>query len=131
MPVIENGRVALTQITAGDDLLGFFFSEETFEKSLEDGINRPLAARGLTPVSLTLRQGSMTIRVQEIQAIERAGASVRPDAGRAGEIRIVHTHGPTAVPPFDDVEGFVADVRAMNPCVAVVPVRPDATTSIG
>jgi hypothetical protein len=46
VPVVEDGRVELTQIEAKDDALGFIFSEETLELSLEGGINRALDVRG-------------------------------------------------------------------------------------
>lgn len=61
VPVVEDGRVELTQIQAGDDVLGFIFSEDIFEQSMEEGMNRALEAHALRPISISLRHGSMTI----------------------------------------------------------------------
>ncbi|MGH2558237.1 MAG: hypothetical protein ACRDJH_04165 [Thermomicrobiales bacterium] len=61
MPVIEESRVELTEITAADNLLGFVLTEDVFEQGMEEGINRALDEHGLTPTAITLRHGSMTI----------------------------------------------------------------------
>lgn len=64
VPVVKDGRVDLTRIRASDDALGFVFSEEMFEESLEGGINRALARYRLRPTSVTLRHGSMIVQTE-------------------------------------------------------------------
>jgi hypothetical protein len=63
VPVVEAGRVELTDIKPSSGTLGFIFTERNVEQGLERGINRALEAKDLKPIALTLRDGSMTILV--------------------------------------------------------------------
>ena len=62
VPVVADGRVEITDIETADNLLGFILTEETFERGLEEGINRALAAHGLTPTAIALGSGRLAIQ---------------------------------------------------------------------
>jgi hypothetical protein len=61
VPVVTAGRVDLTQVTVSESAARFVFPMERFAEGVENGINRALLAAGLTPTSLTLGDGSLTI----------------------------------------------------------------------
>jgi hypothetical protein len=63
MPVVANGRIELTGIEAGENPMGFIFSAEAFEQAIEGGFDDAFRRHGLTPVSLALATGVMTVRV--------------------------------------------------------------------
>jgi hypothetical protein len=60
-PVVENGRLELTQTDVSSGLFEFLLPTGKFEAGLEEGINRALDQQGLTPTEVTLRDGSMII----------------------------------------------------------------------
>lgn len=61
MPMVVEGRVELLNISVSSRLMGLFLTEDGFAQGMADGINDALAAAGLSPVSLTLSDGSMVI----------------------------------------------------------------------
>lgn len=63
MPIVANGRIELTGIRAGENPLGFIFSPESFEQAIEGGFHDAFRGHGLTPVSIELASGVMTVRV--------------------------------------------------------------------
>ena len=63
LPILVDGRIELTRIEDSGNMIGFLFPEESFEEVMEGGINGALRRHGLTPVSLMLRSGAMTIQV--------------------------------------------------------------------
>lgn len=89
VPVVADGRVELTRIDAGENPLGFLLPEEVFEAAIEGGIADALGDHGLRPLSLSLRPGAMTIRVEPIPCLGGVGgldgcdsATPRPRAAR-------------------------------------------------
>ncbi|MDP9368103.1 MAG: hypothetical protein M3Q03_07485 [Chloroflexota bacterium] len=64
VPVVEDRRVELTEVEVAFGVMRFFLSEDAFEQGMEAGINRALQAHGLTPTSITLRNGQMTIQTE-------------------------------------------------------------------
>lgn len=73
VPVVEEGRIELTEIEAGENLLGFIFSDESFEQAIEGGLNDALRDHGLVPVALSLRSGLMTVDVEPMPCLGGAG----------------------------------------------------------
>jgi hypothetical protein len=61
VPVVKDGRVEITEIEVSTGVLKVFLSKNNFEKGMEEGINRALAANKLTPIAITLDDGAMTI----------------------------------------------------------------------
>jgi hypothetical protein len=68
VPVVEDGRVELTEVTTSSNWMRFLLPKEKFADGLEEGINQALDARGLRPVSIELRDGSMAIRTESAAA---------------------------------------------------------------
>jgi hypothetical protein len=63
-PIVKDGRVDLTEVKVSSGAVGILFPKESFETGMENGINRALEARGMTPTQLTLYDGWMTIRTE-------------------------------------------------------------------
>jgi hypothetical protein len=61
VPVVEDGRVVLTEVTTSSNWMRFLLPSDKFARGVEAGLNQALEARGLRPVSITLRSGSMAI----------------------------------------------------------------------
>ncbi len=61
VPVVEDGRVELTEVEVASGVMRFFLSKDGFEQGMEAGINRALQAHGLTPTSITMGNGQLTI----------------------------------------------------------------------
>src|SRR5262245_14416060 len=68
VPVVENGRVELTNAEGSGGMMKIIFSKKRIENGVEDGINNALAAEGLKPISLTLENGEMTIITEQVGA---------------------------------------------------------------
>jgi len=84
VPVVEAGRVELTEIEPSSGTLGFVFTERNVEQGLEGGINRALEEKGLRPIALTLHDGSMTILVDRVPAVNASAqwaAALHSDGG--------------------------------------------------
>jgi hypothetical protein len=64
VPVILDGRVQLTQFETSNVMMNFVISQDKLKKGVEEGINSALAAKGVTPTGLTLRNGSITILIE-------------------------------------------------------------------
>lgn len=80
VPAVQDGRVELTSIESDDDLLGFLFTRESFERAIEDGVNGALHDAGWVPVSLSLRSGLMTIEIAPVACLVGGSASGGCDA---------------------------------------------------
>ena len=80
VPTVLDGRMELTSIESDDDLLGFLFTRESFERAIEDGVNGALHDAGWVPVSLSLRTGLMTIEVARVACLDGERASGGCDA---------------------------------------------------
>lgn len=65
VPVIQDDRVVLTNIAASNGVTNFIFSKEKLKKGFEAGINDALAAKGVKPTGITLKNGSMTILMDD------------------------------------------------------------------
>ncbi len=63
LPVLVDGRIVLIQVEDSGDMIELFFPDEAFAEAFEEGINDALRDHGLTPVSLMLGSGVMTIQV--------------------------------------------------------------------
>jgi hypothetical protein len=61
MPVVEDGRVEFEQIDFEKGVSGWILPAGAFESGFETGINDALKQSRLTPVSLSLDDGEMTI----------------------------------------------------------------------
>jgi len=61
LPVVADGRIDLTQVAVSENAARFVFPKERFEEGMEEGINRALAAAGLTPTALSLDVDALTI----------------------------------------------------------------------
>lgn len=70
-------------------------------------------------VELVRLAGKTRLQATEIRVIERAVARLGPEGEDSRELRIRHRRGCIPVTYFHEVERFIADVRAMNPRVAV------------
>jgi hypothetical protein len=108
VPVVRGGRVELTEIEAADNLLGFALTEEVFERSLEEGINRALDAHGLTPTAIALGAGRMTLQLQSAACPDGSGdcPTVNPTDHPESAVGLrdrsevlTHGPGPPANPP--------------------------------
>jgi hypothetical protein len=71
VPVVENGRLELTEVKAANDGRELVLSEDVFERGMEGGINRALHAHQLTPTAIALDEGSMTIRTEPTDLLAR------------------------------------------------------------
>ncbi|HEY7031283.1 MAG TPA: hypothetical protein VH482_08160 [Thermomicrobiales bacterium] len=65
VPVVTDGRIDLTQVTVSANAARFVFPKERFEEGVEEGINRALTTAGLTPISLSLADDSLTIATSQ------------------------------------------------------------------
>jgi hypothetical protein len=65
VPVVEDGRVELTEIESANSLMKFIFSKDSLGKGFEQGVNSALETKGLTPISITLANGTMTILTEK------------------------------------------------------------------
>jgi hypothetical protein len=64
VPVVEEDHFELTGLSTEKGISGWIISPDAFEAGLESGINDALAASGLTPESITLDHGQMTITTE-------------------------------------------------------------------
>ncbi len=61
IPIVEDGRVELTEVEMASGVMRIFLSKNAFEQGMEAGINRALAEHELRPTSITMGNGQMTI----------------------------------------------------------------------
>jgi hypothetical protein len=61
VPVVQDGRVELTEIQGPSGVMRFVFSKDKLKQGFEKGINDALAANGVKPTGITLQSGSVTI----------------------------------------------------------------------
>lgn len=73
VPVVEDGRVELTEVQVATGVMELFLSTDGFERGMEAGINGALQTHGLIPTSITLGNGQMTIQT-ELGSESLAGA---------------------------------------------------------
>ncbi|MGI8476556.1 MAG: hypothetical protein ACR2OO_09335 [Thermomicrobiales bacterium] len=61
VPAVVGGRIDFTQATMSGKVLGVLLTKDGFERGMENGINGALDLHRLTPVSITLHAGRLTI----------------------------------------------------------------------
>ncbi|MEA2525886.1 MAG: hypothetical protein QOF73_3113 [Thermomicrobiales bacterium] len=66
VPVVENGRVELTQVVVSRGAANFVLPKGKFAEGMENGINRALESNGLTPAAIALQHDSMTIMTNRV-----------------------------------------------------------------